>query len=218
MEFASSSNLMTTTITEAHYLVAPQTSGNFGAIRIMCCLGAWSSSNDLFWGLQDKEKYPEAVFHVLHHIMLVCILPFQFWFSPSLFGMCKIGVADRNKVYSQIERKRRRWMSFLYEKSAIWRWIVAASKASKAFYATFAGICLVVAWMMGYAVMSTTNRSQIERNEELRRRARDDSLVLWYSSSIPLVSVAHPWQHLLSTCSTEVWMFGKLGNVFYGCW
>jgi hypothetical protein len=97
MEFASSSNLMTTTITEAHYLVAPQTSSNFGAIRIMYCLGARSSSNDLFWGLQDKEKYPEAVFHVLHHIMLVCILPSQFWFSPSLFGMCKIRVADKNK-------------------------------------------------------------------------------------------------------------------------
>ncbi len=69
-------------------------------------------------------------------------------------------------------------MSFLYEKSATWRWIVASSKASKAFYATFAGVCLVVPWMLGHAVMSTTNRSQLELNEELRRRARDDSLVL----------------------------------------
>ncbi len=69
-------------------------------------------------------------------------------------------------------------MSFMYEKSATWRWIVASSKASKAFYATFAGVCLVVPWMLGHAVMSTTNRSQLELNEELRRRARDDSLVL----------------------------------------
>ncbi len=69
-------------------------------------------------------------------------------------------------------------MSFLYEKSSTWRWIVASSKASKAFYATFAGVCLVVPWVLGHAVMSTTNRSQLELNEELRRRARDDSLVL----------------------------------------
>jgi hypothetical protein len=79
MEVALSSNLMTATITtEVHYLVAHQTSSSFGAIRIMCCLGAWSSSSDLFWGQEDKEKYPEAVFHVLHCIMLVCILPSQF--------------------------------------------------------------------------------------------------------------------------------------------
>jgi hypothetical protein len=69
-------------------------------------------------------------------------------------------------------------MSFLFEKSATWRWIVASSKTSKAFYATFAGVCLVVPWVLGHAVMSTTNRSQLELNEELRRRARDDSLVL----------------------------------------
>ncbi len=55
---------------------------------------------------------------------------------------------------------------------------MASTKASKAFYATFAGVCLVVPWMLGHAVMSTTNRSQLELNEELRRRARDDSLVL----------------------------------------
>ncbi len=78
-------------------LLSPQTSSSFGAIGIMCCLGAWSSSSDLFWGQEDKEKYPEAVFHVLHCTMLVCILPSQFWFSPSLFGVCKVGVADKNK-------------------------------------------------------------------------------------------------------------------------
>jgi len=96
-EVALSSNLMTATITRYNILLSPQTSSSFGAIRIMCCLGARSSSIDLFWGQEDKEKYLEAVFHVLHCTMFVCILPSQFWFSPSLFGVCKVGVADKNK-------------------------------------------------------------------------------------------------------------------------
>ncbi|CAM6021245.1 unnamed protein product [Sphagnum balticum] len=86
-------------------------------------------------------------------------------------------------------------MSFLFEKSATWRWIVASSKASKAFYATFAGVCLVVPWMLGHAVMSTTNRSQLELNEELRRRARDDSLAVGRVNKERLQQLLHEIQH-----------------------
>lgn len=68
-------------------------------------------------------------------------------------------------------------MSFLWEKSGTWRWIVINSKQSKGFFLGFTSLCLMGSWVLGEAVMSATNLSPSQLDEELRKRGREDSMV-----------------------------------------
>lgn len=68
-------------------------------------------------------------------------------------------------------------MSYLWEKSGTWRWIVINSKQSKGFFLGFTSLCLMGSWVLGEAVMSATNLSPSQLDEELRKRGREDSMV-----------------------------------------
>eukprot|EP01018_Ginkgo_biloba_P030786 Gb_38967 [translate_table: standard] len=69
-------------------------------------------------------------------------------------------------------------MSFLFEKSATWRWIVRSSRASKPFFYTFATICGVIPGVIGYGVMQFTNVSSDKLAAELSKNAREESLMM----------------------------------------
>lgn len=68
-------------------------------------------------------------------------------------------------------------MSFLWEKSSSWRWIVRQTRDSKPFFFAFATVCGVVPGAIGYCVMQLTNSSNEQLESELRRNARPDTLV-----------------------------------------
>ncbi|KAG0595378.1 hypothetical protein M758_UG161600 [Ceratodon purpureus] len=76
-------------------------------------------------------------------------------------------------------------MSFLWEKSGTWRWAVTKGKQSKGFFLAFTSICLVSSWALGVAVMQTTNLSQTQLDEELRKRNGAD----------PMVTISHHFSH-----------------------
>ncbi|CAM6106417.1 unnamed protein product [Calypogeia fissa] len=70
-------------------------------------------------------------------------------------------------------------MSWLWEKSPGWRWIVASGRASRGFTVAFAGVCFLVPWVIGHGVMSTTNYNNEQLQTELLKRGRDrDSLIV----------------------------------------
>lgn len=68
-------------------------------------------------------------------------------------------------------------MSFLWEKSETWRWIVRKSRDSKPFFLAFATVCGVVPGVIGYCVMQFTSSRNPELEAQLRKNARSDSLV-----------------------------------------
>ncbi|XP_047317955.1 uncharacterized protein LOC124921350 [Impatiens glandulifera] len=69
-------------------------------------------------------------------------------------------------------------MSFLWEKSGTWRWIVRKTRDSTPFFVTFATICGVIPGFIGYQVMQFTNSRNEQLEAELRRNARPDSLIM----------------------------------------
>lgn len=52
------------------------------------------------------------------------------------------------------------------------------SKHSRGFFLAFTSLSLMGAWALGEAVMRTTNLSQTQLDEELRKRARSDSMMV----------------------------------------
>jgi hypothetical protein len=83
-------------------------------------------------------------------------------------------------------------MSWLWEKSGTWRWVVMNSKHSRGFFLAFTSLSLMGAWALGEAVMRTTNLSQTQLDEELRKRARSDSMVRAHSYTHPSLLSAFP--------------------------
>ncbi|KAG0595379.1 hypothetical protein M758_UG161600 [Ceratodon purpureus] len=77
-------------------------------------------------------------------------------------------------------------MSFLWEKSGTWRWAVTKGKQSKGFFLAFTSICLVSSWALGVAVMQTTNLSQTQLDEELRKRNGADPMMMGRISTLVL--------------------------------
>ncbi|KAL5568775.1 hypothetical protein UlMin_025350 [Ulmus minor] len=69
-------------------------------------------------------------------------------------------------------------MSFLWEKSPTWRWIVRMSRDSKPFFLAFATICGVVPGVIGYGVMQATNSRNEQLEAQLRRNARPESVMM----------------------------------------
>ncbi|XP_057474516.1 uncharacterized protein LOC130762717 isoform X2 [Actinidia eriantha] len=69
-------------------------------------------------------------------------------------------------------------MSILWEKSETWRWIVRKTRDSKPFFLVFATVCGVVPGVIGYGVMQITNSRNQQLEDQLRRNARPDSLIL----------------------------------------
>ncbi|XP_022775576.1 uncharacterized protein LOC111317415 [Durio zibethinus] len=69
-------------------------------------------------------------------------------------------------------------MSILWEKSETWRWIVRRTRDSKPFFLAFATICGVVPGVIGYGVMQLTNSRNPQLEEQLRRNARPESLMM----------------------------------------
>ncbi|XP_057474323.1 uncharacterized protein LOC130762607 [Actinidia eriantha] len=69
-------------------------------------------------------------------------------------------------------------MSILWEKSETWRWIVRKTRDSKPFFLVFATVCGVVPGVIGYGVMQITNSRNQQLEDQLRRNARPDSLMM----------------------------------------
>lgn len=78
-------------------------------------------------------------------------------------------------------------MAFLYAKSATWRWIVARSKESPAFFTVFGVACVGLPWGVAVGVQSLTNPGgdlsqnadvAEKKRAELLRRGRSDSLIV----------------------------------------
>ncbi|WCJ28621.1 hypothetical protein M5689_010308 [Euphorbia peplus] len=69
-------------------------------------------------------------------------------------------------------------MSFLWEKSETWRWLVRKTRDSRSFFFTFATVCGVVPGVIGYCVMQVTSSHNPELEERLRRNARPESLMM----------------------------------------
>ncbi|XP_057509906.1 uncharacterized protein LOC130792363 [Actinidia eriantha] len=69
-------------------------------------------------------------------------------------------------------------MSILWEKSGTWRWIVRKTRDSKPFFLVFATVCGVVPGVIGYGVMQITNSRNQQLEDQLRRNARPDSLMM----------------------------------------
>lgn len=91
------------------------------------------------------------------------------------FGRVGKRCREESKILKRKWRSAR--MSFLWEKSGTWRWIVINSKRSKGFFLGFTSLCLMGSWVLGEAVMSATNLSPSQLDEELRKRGREDSMV-----------------------------------------
>lgn len=77
----------------------------------------------------------------------------------------------------------RRRMSFLWEKSETWRWVVRKTRDSKPFFFAFATVCGVVPGVIGYCVMQATNSRNEQLEARLRQNARPESLVCPFLSS-----------------------------------
>ncbi|CAE5964696.1 unnamed protein product [Arabidopsis arenosa] len=69
-------------------------------------------------------------------------------------------------------------MSFMYEKSNTWRWLVTKTRDSRSFFFTFAALCGVIPGVIGYGVMQVTNSSNPELEARLRKSARPDTLMM----------------------------------------
>ncbi|KAM7269487.1 hypothetical protein ACFE04_024984 [Oxalis oulophora] len=69
-------------------------------------------------------------------------------------------------------------MSFLWEKSGTWRWIVRQTRDSKPFFFGFAAFCGVIPGIIGYGVMQVTSSTNPELEAKLRQNARPDSLMM----------------------------------------
>ncbi|KAG6382468.1 hypothetical protein SASPL_144809 [Salvia splendens] len=65
-------------------------------------------------------------------------------------------------------------MSFLWEKSQTWRWLVTKTRDSKPFFLTFATVCGVIPGIIGYCVMQVTSSSNPELEAKLRQSARPE--------------------------------------------
>jgi hypothetical protein len=74
--------------------------------------------------------------------------------------------------------EREREMSFMYEKSNTWRWLVMKTRDSRSFFFTFAALCGVIPGVIGYGVMQVTNSSNPELEARLRKSARPDTLMM----------------------------------------
>lgn len=86
-------------------------------------------------------------------------------------------------------------MAWVFEKSPTWRRIVAKSRESSAFYATFAAACFIVPYGVGKAVMWATNpevarKRDVALQAELRGRQTYHHEVS-HSSRCLLVTVVH---------------------------
>ncbi|XP_010532009.1 PREDICTED: uncharacterized protein LOC104808143 [Tarenaya hassleriana] len=69
-------------------------------------------------------------------------------------------------------------MSFLWEKSETWRWMVRKTRDSRSFFFTFATLCGVVPGVIGYVVMQATSSRNPELEARLRQSARPESLMM----------------------------------------
>ena len=69
-------------------------------------------------------------------------------------------------------------MSFLWEKSQTWRWLVTKTRDSKPFFLTFATVCGVIPGIIGYCVMQVTSSSNPELEAKLRQSARPELTVI----------------------------------------
>ncbi|CAL1389817.1 unnamed protein product [Linum trigynum] len=69
-------------------------------------------------------------------------------------------------------------MSFLWEKSETWRWLVRRTRDSRPFFFGFATVCGVVPGVIGYCVMQLTNSRNPELELRLRQNARPDSTMM----------------------------------------
>lgn len=69
-------------------------------------------------------------------------------------------------------------MSFLFEKSETWRWIVRMTRDSKPFFFAFATICGVVPGVIGYGVMQLTSSRNEQLEAQLRKNARPETLMM----------------------------------------
>ncbi|XP_057765226.1 uncharacterized protein LOC130985990 [Salvia miltiorrhiza] len=65
-------------------------------------------------------------------------------------------------------------MSFLWEKSQTWRWLVTKTRDSKPFFLTFATVCGVIPGIIGYCVMQVTSSGNPELEAKLRQSARPE--------------------------------------------
>ncbi|ERN12979.1 uncharacterized protein LOC18441214 [Amborella trichopoda] len=69
-------------------------------------------------------------------------------------------------------------MSFLWEKSPAWRWLIRRTRDSKPFFFTFAMVCGVVPAVIGYGVMQLTSSHTEQLEAQLRKTATPDSLMM----------------------------------------
>ncbi|KAK4398776.1 UNVERIFIED_CONTAM: hypothetical protein Sradi_6024600 [Sesamum radiatum] len=69
-------------------------------------------------------------------------------------------------------------MSFLWEKSQTWRWLVTKTRDSKPFFFAFATVCGVVPGVIGYCVMQLTSSRNPELEAKLRQSARPESMMM----------------------------------------
>ncbi|KAJ0256649.1 hypothetical protein HA466_0095770 [Hirschfeldia incana] len=69
-------------------------------------------------------------------------------------------------------------MSFLYEKSNTWRWLVRKTRDSRPFFFTFATVCGVIPGIIGYGVMQATNSTNPELEARLRQSARPETTMM----------------------------------------
>ncbi|CAH8356269.1 unnamed protein product [Eruca vesicaria subsp. sativa] len=69
-------------------------------------------------------------------------------------------------------------MSFLYEKSDTWRWLVRKTRDSRSFFFTFATVCGVIPGIIGYGVMQVTNSTNPELEARLRQSARPETTMM----------------------------------------
>ncbi|CAI0448861.1 unnamed protein product [Linum tenue] len=69
-------------------------------------------------------------------------------------------------------------MSFLWEKSQTWRWLVRRTRDSRPFFFGFATVCGVVPGVIGYCVMQLTNSRNPELELRLRQKERPDSTMM----------------------------------------
>lgn len=69
-------------------------------------------------------------------------------------------------------------MSFIWEKSRTWRWIVTKTRDSKPFFITFATVCGVIPGAIGYGVMQLTNTRSSDLEGKLRQNARPETMMM----------------------------------------
>ncbi|XP_043687374.1 uncharacterized protein LOC122638576 [Telopea speciosissima] len=69
-------------------------------------------------------------------------------------------------------------MSFLWEKSQTWRWVVRKTRDSKPFFIAFATVCGVVPGIIGYCVMQLTSSRNEQLEAQLRKTARPESMMM----------------------------------------